>query len=571
MTENTDWLVFVLLAAAILVSYAAVRLAAVSEAGQRSRRSWVAGAAFAVAAGIWSMHFLVSLYVSETSLAPAQEALSAVSLLPEHTWTALMLAGIIGVLCIALALSVSMEASLKRANTELKELALHDPLTKLPNRRLLEDRIDQAIVQVRRRKAQCGVLFIDLDRFKTINDTLGHAIGDELLREVAQRLRRLLRSADTVSRIGGDEFVILLGEMPEAADAAGVAAKVLKALREAFQIGAHELYVTTSIGISVYPLHGHTAHMLITRADAAMYRAKQSGRNTFEVYTGDMTNAFPERELLENDLRGALARGELRLCYQPKADMDGHIVGVEALIRWVHPKRGLLLPQEFIPLAEETGLIIPIGHWALAEACRQNKAWQNAGHPRLRVAVNVSGLEFRHKDLAATVAAALESSGLAADDLELDLTESALMQHPAEAGATLERLAALGVHVSIDDFGTGSTSLRYLSRFPLSTLKIDGSFIDRVLSDLHDRETVRASILLAHTLRLLVVAEGVETRRQLDLLRAFGCDAFQGYLMSHPLPPEEFAALLARGTRGSGAVLRHDALEPLANVPRRHE
>jgi diguanylate cyclase len=553
---NTDWVVFALLAAAILVSYAAVRLAAGSHAAERRRRVWVAGAAFSVAAGIWSMYFLIALYVGESALVIVPESVRTAALLPEHTWMALLLAAIIGVLCIALALSVSMEASLKRANAELQQLALHDPLTRLPNRRLLEDRIDQAIVQAQRDKALCGVLFIDLDRFKTINDTLGHAVGDELLRAVSDRLRMLLRSADTVSRIGGDEFVILLREMPDAEDAAGVAAKVLKALREAFRVHQHELFVTTSIGVSVFPLHGHSARMLITRADAAMYSAKQAGRNNFQVYTGDMSLCLSDRLHLENDLRGALSRREFELRYQPKADMDGHIVGMEALIRWHHPAKGLLSPQDFIPLAEETGLIIPIGRWVLQEACRQNKAWQDAGLAKLRVAVNISPVQFRQKDMLATVSAALASSGLAPDSLELELTESAVMHNPSEAIVTLEKLAAMGVHVSIDDFGTGYSSLTYLKRFPLKKLKIDRSFIREVLSDAQDAEIVRATIGLAHNLRLMVVAEGVENQHQLEFLRAFGCDEYQGYYISQPIPAEEFEQRLLRAASGAAAPAR---------------
>ena len=479
----------------------------------------------------------------------------------DNSWMALTLGGLTFlVLCATLVLSVidarmasktaTMAASLKSANDELQRLALHDALTKLPNRVLLEDRIDQAIAHARRSKCLCAVLFVDLDRFKTVNDSLGHFVGDELLRAVAARLVDAVRQEDTVSRLGGDEFVILMREVVNAEDAAAVASKIVKALRDPFRVHDHDLFVTSSIGISLYPLHADAAQMLIIRADAAMYNAKQAGRNNFQVFTSEMNTFFPERLALENDLRHALGRREFELHYQPKVEVgDGRIVGMEALLRWRHPQKGMVSPQEFIPLAEETGLIIPIGRWVIEEACAQNKAWQDAGLPKLRVAVNISGVQFRKKNLLDTIAHALAAARLEPECLEVEITESVVMQNASEAIVTLEKLHKMGIHVSIDDFGTGYSSLSYLKRFPIDSLKIDRSFIRDVSTDLDDAAIVRATIGLAHNLRLSVVAEGVETADQLTFLRSLGCDEYQGFLKSMPLPAREFERCL----RGVGS------------------
>jgi diguanylate cyclase (GGDEF)-like protein len=441
--------------------------------------------------------------------------------------------------------TAGMAASLQRANDELQRIALHDPLTKLPNRVLLEDRIEQAIAHAERSKVNCAVLFVDLDRFKVVNDSLGHFVGDELLRGVASRLHGLVRGEDTVSRMGGDEFVLLLREVEGTPEALDVASKALAALREPFRVHQQELYVTPSIGIAVYPEHGNTAQMLITRADAAMYNVKKGGRNDARVFATEMSTFFPERLMLENDLRRALERQEFELHYQPKVELaDGSVVGMEALVRWRHPRKGLVPPDQFIPLAEESGLIVPIGRWVIEEACRQNKAWQDAGLPHLRVAVNISGLQFRQKDLLESIGYALEASGLAPECLEVEITESVVMQNASDAIVTLERLSSMGVHVSIDDFGTGYSSLSYLKRFPIDKLKIDRSFIRDVSSDMEDAAIVRATIGLAHNLRLRVVAEGVETAEQLQFLRALGCDEYQGYYKSKPVPPADFERVL---------------------------
>jgi EAL domain-containing protein (putative c-di-GMP-specific phosphodiesterase class I) len=320
-----------------------------------------------------------------------------------------------------------------------------------------------------------------------------------------------------------------------------VADKILHGLREPFRIHEQELHITPSIGISVSPLHGDTAQMLITRADAAMYSAKQAGRNTCRIYSSSLSTFFPERLMLENDLRRAVGRREFELHYQPKADVaDGRVVGMEALIRWRHPHRGLLFPDEFVPLAEDTGLIVPIGQWVINEACAQNKAWQSAGLHELRVAVNISGMQFRQKDLLDTIAHALASSGLAPECLEVEITESVVMQNPSEAIVTLEKLSKMGVQISIDDFGTGYSSLSYLKRFPIDKLKIDRSFIRDISSDIDDAAIVRATIGLAHNMRLRVVAEGVETEDQLQFLRSLGCDEYQGYYKSKPLSAADF-------------------------------
>jgi diguanylate cyclase len=470
----------------------------------------------------------------------------------DNSWLAGTLAGTTAaVLCMTLALSIAdgrlasktaaMAASLQQANDELQRLALHDPLTKLPNRLLLEDRIQQAIVHAGRDKVHCAVLFLDLDRFKIVNDSLGHSVGDELLRAVAAKLQMLVRAEDTVSRPGGDEFVMLLREVVNVDDATNIASKIVEALREPFRVHEQELFVTPSIGITVFPLHGDTAQMLITRADAAMYSAKQAGRNTFQVFAPDMATFFPERLSLENDLRRAVSRGEFELHYQPRVRMaDGAIIGMEALVRWRHPQKGLLLPLDFIPLAEDTGLIVPLGRWVIEEACAQNKAWQETGLPDLRVAVNISGVQFRQKHLLDTIRNALASTGLAAECLELEITESVVMHNPVDAIVTLEKLSQIGVQVAIDDFGTGYSSLAYLKRFPIDNLKIDRSFVREVSSDPDDAAIVRATVGLAHNLRLKVVAEGVETPEQLRFLRALGCDEYQGYIKSRPLTAAQF-------------------------------
>jgi diguanylate cyclase len=547
---------------AIVASCAALWIAFTLRRGAPGARYAKAGSAVIMGLSITGTHY--------TGMAAAHFSPDTVCLigpLVDNSWMAATVTGMtLIIFSVTLALSVMdarmathtarMAASLKRANEELKRLTLHDPLTQLPNRILLEDRIEQAIVRAARSKSGCAVLFIDLDRFKTINDSLGHVIGDDLLRAVAARLQQLVRGEDSVSRLGGDEFVILLHEVAVPEDATAVAAKIVEALRSPFRIHEHELFASASIGISVFPLHGDCAQTLITRADVAMYAAKQAGRNGFQAFAASMTSFLPERLKLENDLRRALERGEFELHYQPKLDVrDRRLVGMEALLRWQHAQRGLIAPQHFIPLAEETGLIVPIGRWVIHEACAQNKAWQAAGLGNLRVAVNVSGAQFREKNLHDYVAEALAAAQLAPECFEIEITESVVMHNPSEAIVTLERLSAMGIHISIDDFGTGYSSLSYLKRFPINKLKIDRSFIRHISSDMNDAAIVRATIGLAHHLRLTVVAEGVETDDQLQFLRMLGCDEYQGYHISEPVPASEFPRRIRALTQaGSGST-----------------
>jgi diguanylate cyclase (GGDEF)-like protein len=441
-----------------------------------------------------------------------------------------------------------MAASLQKVNAELKHMVLHDPLTMLPNRLLLEDRIGQAIGACRRAGGRCAVLFVDLDRFKSVNDSLGHFVGDELLRATAERLRTAMRAEDTVSRLGGDEFVVLLRQIERDEDAAVVGRKILELLSVPFPISGQELSVTASIGASIFPDHGAAAQMLITNADAAMYHVKKSGRNAVQVFSPSMSTFFPDRLALENDLRHALERRELELHYQPKVDVrSGATIGMEALVRWRHPTRGLVNPVEFIPLAEETALIIPLGQWVLREACRQNKAWQHEGLRPLRIAVNISGVQLRHDGFVDQVALALRETGLAPGYLEIEITESVVMQNASSTVAMLDRLSQMGVHLAVDDFGTGYSSLSYLKRFPLNTLKIDSSFVRDLLTDRNGAVIVQAIIALAHSLKLEVVAEGVEEAAQLSCLQSLGSDQYQGFLHSKPLTAAEFARRLGQG------------------------
>ena len=441
------------------------------------------------------------------------------------------------------------------ANAELIQLALHDALTKLPNRTLLEDRIEQAISQSRRSTRPFAILFLDLDRFKAVNDSLGHHVGDGLLYEVAGRLKRVVRAQDTVSRIGGDEFVILLGEMSDASDASKVAQKIVEAFAVPFEIDGIRIEITPSIGIGMFPLDGQHTHELIVNADAAMYHAKKSGRNNYQFFSREMNELAVEQLRIHGNLRRALANREFELFYQPKfSARTGLLTGMEALLRWRDPERGLIPPGQFIPVAEESALIIPIGEWVLQEACRQNKAWQDAGFPRLAVAVNLSGSQFRQRNLLEMISATLQDSGLEARFLELELTESVVMDNAQRARVTLEELSAKGVKVAIDDFGTGYSSLSYLKRFPIGTLKIDQSFVRDITISPDDAAIVKAIVGLAHNLRLLVVAEGIETREQLTMLSNLDCDEYQGYLGAKPLPAGEFEHFMKQSMIAPQAV-----------------
>jgi diguanylate cyclase (GGDEF)-like protein len=433
---------------------------------------------------------------------------------------------------------------------EMSHLAQHDVLTDLPNRLLLNDRLTQAISLARRNQNQVAVLFLDLDGFKHINDSLGHSIGDKLLQSVAARLSACVRKSDTVSRQGGDEFVILLSEVTHAADAAISAAKIITELKKTHSIGEHSLRVTVSIGLSTYPDNGEDAETLIKNADTAMYHAKQYGRDNFQFYKKDMNLGAVERQSLEGQLRYALERQELLLHYQPKVNLKtGAITSVEALIRWQHPERGLLLPSKFLTIAEDTGMIVAIGKWVLREACRQTREWLDAGILAVPVAVNISSLEFRSDQFLAGVQAALKMTSLDPRYLELELTETVLMRRAESTAYALQQLKAIGVRLAVDDFGTGYSSLSYLTRFPIDALKLDQSFVHEIISSSNDAIVVSAVISMGKSLKHRIIAEGVETAEQLAFLQAHGCDEGQGHYFGRPVAAQQFAKVLARGVR----------------------
>ena len=424
-----------------------------------------------------------------------------------------------------------------QAEERARHLSLHDALTGLPNRRLLQDRLAQSLAQARREGWQVAVMFLDLDRFKNINDTLGHAVGDEVLREMARRLTSTLRDSDTVSRVGGDEFVIVLPHAQVETDIAPIAAKLMAQLSEPCNVGDRELRVTPSIGVSVFPDDGDDPAKLLSFADAAMYHAKASGRHNVQFYAANMSAALQARLKLENDLHLAIPRNELELYYQPRiAFASGSVVAYEALLRWNHPQDGLILPGNFIPIAEESGLIKSMGAWVIREACQQMKRWREAGFVVQSMAVNLSARQFFDTGVPEHVQQALLDSGLRPDQLELEITESILMANTKETMGLFAQLKQLGVKLSIDDFGTGFSSLAYLKRFRVDNLKIDHSFVRDISTDPDDAAIVRAIVNLAQNLQLRVIAEGVETREQLDFLAACGCQEAQGYFFAHPQP-----------------------------------
>ncbi len=434
----------------------------------------------------------------------------------------------------------------KQAEERLHYLANFDSLTGLPNRPLFSDRLSQALQRASWHKRSVAVLFLDLDRFKNINDTLGHAFGDLVLKNVSERLTACIREGDTVARLGGDEFVLILDNLAQEEDTRLIAQKILGALSSPFSVEGHEFFITTSIGIALYPNDGNTYESLIKNADTAMYRAKEKGKNNYQHYSPALNAKISERLALETNLRRALERNEFELHYQPLvAPAWGQVVGVEALLRWKRPGIGMIPPSEFIPVAEETGLILPIGEWVLRTACAQNKAWHSAGLPPIRMAVNLSGGQFQQHNLVETISNILHETGLSPEFLELELTESIIMKSTEVTVTMLRRLDALGIKISVDDFGTGYSSLSYLKRFPVSTLKIDRTFVGDLTTDPDDKAIVKAIITLAHSLKLGVVAEGVETREQLNFLRSLQCDYVQGKLFSTPLPADDVARLLA--------------------------
>ncbi len=439
---------------------------------------------------------------------------------------------------------------LKNSERRLKQLAHFDSLTDLPNRVQFIERLEQTMADADRNERLVGVAFLDLDRFKYINDSLGHGKGDILLREVAIRLNGAVRRGDTVARLSGDEFALVLADMGHVDDAIHVAQKILDVFRQPFLVAGHELFVTASMGITLYPFDDRGAQDLLRNADVAMYRAKESGKNNFQFYIAEMTAKATERLSLENDLRSALDRGELSLHYQPIADgKSGRVVGMEALLRWKHPVRGMISPAQFIPLAEETGFIIPIGEWVLRTACLQCRAWQKLGLSSLYVAVNLSARQFHQKDLPASIYQILQETGLSPGSLGLEITEGLVMQQAESSINTLRELKAMDMRISIDDFGTGYSSLSYLKRFPIDVLKIDQSFVRDIPGDADDAAIAITIITMAHSLGLKVVAEGVETKEQLNFMREHGCDAMQGYFLSKPLPAEQFESFLKSGAR----------------------
>jgi diguanylate cyclase (GGDEF)-like protein len=449
---------------------------------------------------------------------------------------------------------------LEAANRQLRHMATHDALTGLPNRVLLEDRLSQAIAHAARDGHSFALAVFDLDRFKVINDSFGHATGDALLKEVASRLQGVARSIDTVVRLGGDEFVMIIDNLAQAADAESVAQRAVAALRVPLRIGEHDIHTSASVGIALYPQDGNSVESLMAHADAAMYCVKQHGRNDLQFFTAGMDAATQDRGKLESDLHQALAREQFVLHYQPKVDAQtGKLRGAEALIRWLHPERGLVPPATFIPLAEDSGLIEGIGNWVIHEACRQARAWQDQGLAPTRVAVNLSAFQFHNGKLLEAIRRSLEEFSLDPAYLEVEITESALMSDPEESVAILRRLSEMGVLVSVDDFGTGYSSMSYLQRFPIDKLKIDRTFISDVTSSNDDASIVSAIVSLGHTLNLKVIAEGVETPEQLEFLQMLGCDQYQGYHYSRPMPAAEFAELIRRD--GSG----HEAATPASD------
>jgi diguanylate cyclase (GGDEF)-like protein len=447
------------------------------------------------------------------------------------------------------AVVVFRDVSAARAmSQQMAHSAQHDFLTGLPNRMLLNDRANQAIALSQRHGKQLAVLFLDLDGFKHINDSLGHLVGDKLLQSIARRLVAAGRATDTVSRQGGDEFVVLLTEVSKPEDAALAARRMLQAVAEPHSIDEHELHVTTSIGVSVYPGDGPDAETLVKNADTAMYQAKENGRQGFQYFRPEMNARAVERQSIEEMLRRALGRNQFALHYQPKIDFrTGEISGAEALLRWTHPSRGAVSPAQFIPVAEACGLILPIGNWVLRQACQQARAWQDAGLLLGTMAVNVSAMEFRDENFLAGLFAILSETGLDPRRLELELTESVLMKHAESAAAILRTLRDKGVQVALDDFGTGYSSLSYLRKLPIDALKIDQSFVAQIAEDGDDASIVTAVISMARSLKLRVVAEGVETIEQLNFLKAHQCDQAQGYYFSRPVAPPQFARILRRG------------------------
>jgi diguanylate cyclase (GGDEF)-like protein len=545
------WLFAASLGIAITASFAALWLAFKLQRG----RSWQMilaryGAATLMGLAISGMHYTG---MAASSFAAGSYCLSGATL--DNKWFAIVLSIFaLGVMAIAI-LTVVYDAWLQQhrrerdaeIDTHLRNANRADALTGLPNRVALAEAAAVALVKASQRDGQLALLVLNVDRLKSINDSLGHEAGDQMLLEISRRLRSVLRHNDTLARLAGDEFTILATELRSARDAESIAEKIMEQLQKSFVFAGVEVHPSVSIGISTFPLDGESFDVLLRRANAAMRYTKEACRGGYRFYAAEMSSFTDDHLALESELRRGIETGQLELHYQPKVDISTNRVrSAEALIRWRHPQRGLVAPMVFIPVAEETGLIVPLGEWVLREACKQVRAWIDSGISPVRVAVNLSAKQFRDADLAQVVKSALSDARLEPGFIELELTESAVMYNPQESAATLAKLSAMGVHISIDDFGTGYSSLSYLRRFPLDKLKIDRSFIRDLMKNPDDVSIVKAIISLAHSLRLRVVAEGVETAEQLDFLRQLGCDQYQGFLCSPAVPPDVFAELMRK-------------------------
>lgn len=562
-------------AVAIGASFAALWLAF----RLRSGKTWQVRIARAAASLVMGLAIAGMHYIGMEASIFGPDAYCVGGIALDNTWLAIVIGvlslGLLAVASITTVYDGHLEAksqlhtsALEMANFQLQHQATHDALTGLPNRVLLLDRLSRSVLASKRQEARFAVLGMDLDRFKNINDSLGHSAGDELLREVARRLRSTLREQDTIARMGGDEFVLVLESAADMASVEQVINRIVEAVSIPYEIQSVVVQTTPSIGVCFYPRDGETAETLLSHADEAMYFAKQQGRNNHQYFSSEMAVFSSQRLQLEADLRDAVKYQQFELHYQPKVDIrTGAVTSTEALIRWRHPTRGLIAPDQFIPIAEETGLILPIGEWALREACRQARAWQVAGLPFLRMAVNLSPIQFRQDRLFDAVRKALNDNGLDARHLELELTEACVMSNSDASAAILERLSRLGVLISIDDFGTGYSSMSYLRKFPIDKLKIDRSFIKDLSSSQEAASIVQAIISLAHCLKLKVVAEGVETAEQLAILHRLGCDQYQGYHFSKPLPSHGLEELvqaigLIRPSSGYDEFVRtHSKLE----------
>lgn len=542
---------------AVLASGAALWLAFRLRSQVQNLQLWRGVAALVMGLAISGMH-----YTGMAAASFPEGSYCGVSNGVDTNWLALLVILVtLAVLAITLIVSILdarlqsrtsvLASSLEKANVELMQLALHDNLTRLPNRLLLEDRLSQALKVAQREQSHFAVMFMDLDGFKAVNDAYGHHLGDLLLISVTERLRECIRAQDTLARLGGDEFV-LLASITDPEDAATLASKLVRRIDEPFVISRYTVSVSLSIGIAVYPDDGDVERDLMLHADAAMYHTKSAGRNGYNFFEASMNANAAEQLQLLHDLRLAEAQGELRLHYQPKFEAPaGPVRGFEALLRWQHPQRGLLAPDVFLPMAEKTGLIIPMGKWVLHEACRQLREWHLQGFSHWSIAVNLSAVQFEQADLLGVVTDAIEQHCIPPSMLTIEVTESVAMRSPETTIATLEKLTSLGIKASIDDFGTGYSSLLYLKRLPASELKIDRAFVKEMSAGNEDSVIVSAIIALAKTLGLEVVAEGVETAEQQDFLTGLGCETLQGFLLDRPMTPEQIVQRVAQAQPGT--------------------